>query len=147
MNRAETARVLGKCSAYDNREVGEAMVLAWHEVLSFVDYDDALTAVARHYAVSRDWLMPVDVIEHVTDIREERAAAERAERAEMMRRQTAEICGPPGEPARTSDRSAELLAQLRRTLPPGRPEKLRGPAWRAKNPGLRDGGQSEVDGA
>lgn len=143
MNRAETARLLAKVRAYDNRDVGEATVYAWHEALSDVDFADACEAVRRHYRVSREWLMPVDVLDHADTIGEERAKRERDERAERMRAETLAIQGPPPERV-TSDRSAELIAQLRRTLRPGDPAALRGPAWRARNPGLRP---STRDGA
>lgn len=141
MNRAETARLLSKCAAYDNRTVSEAAAMAWAESLSDVDFGDALEAVARHYAVSTTWIMPADVREHAEAIAEEREAEERRQRYEQMKALT-----PTPEPARTTDRSAELIAMLRRTLPAGRPDKLRGPAWRAKHPGeLR--GPSTSDGA
>jgi hypothetical protein len=117
------------------------MVMAWADALSDVDFADALEAVTRHYRVSRAWMMPVDVVDHVETIAEEREAAERAARYASMRAIT-----PTAEPVRTTDRSAELRALLRRSLPPGRPDKLRGPAWRAANPGLRDG-PSTRDGA
>lgn len=49
MNQSDTARVLAKIAAFDQRTVGEADVRAWHEVLGDLDYADVLTAVTEHY--------------------------------------------------------------------------------------------------
>lgn len=73
MTPADTARVLAKASAYDLRTVGEADVLAWHEVLADIEYTDALAAVTRHYRNRTDRLMPAHIREHVREIRAERA--------------------------------------------------------------------------
>lgn len=61
MMASEVAELLGRIAAYDRRTLGEADVLAWHEVLRDIAYDDALAAVVEHFKISREWLMPVDV--------------------------------------------------------------------------------------
>jgi hypothetical protein len=64
--------VLTKAAAFDQRTVGHADVLAWHEVLGRLDRDDALTAVTRHYTESRERVMPADVVRLARVVREER---------------------------------------------------------------------------
>jgi hypothetical protein len=75
MTPAEVAKVLTKASAYDLRTVGQADVIAWHEALSDIELADALEAVARHFRLSTDRLMPAHVRQLVRDIRDERLRA------------------------------------------------------------------------
>ena len=49
MNRAETARLLGFCAANDQRTVGEADVLAWHDMLGPIAFARAWEAARAHY--------------------------------------------------------------------------------------------------
>lgn len=76
MNLAETAVLLAKAAAVDQRTVGEADVRAWQEILAAVDLPDALTAVTRHYAETADRLMPAHVIRHAKAIRADRQRLE-----------------------------------------------------------------------
>jgi hypothetical protein len=71
---AETARLLAAAQAFDRRTVGEMDVIAWHKAIGALDFTDAVEAVARHYAESRDWIMPSDVAAGVRAIRNERAS-------------------------------------------------------------------------
>jgi hypothetical protein len=65
--------VLAKAAAFDNRTVGKADVLAWHEVIGDLDRDDALAAVARFYgAVTERRIMPGDVRTLAGEIQRER---------------------------------------------------------------------------
>jgi len=48
MNVRETARVLAKAAAVDNRDVSEVNVMAWHEIIGDLDLAECLEAVARH---------------------------------------------------------------------------------------------------
>lgn len=79
MTPAETAKLLAKASAFDQRTVGTADVAAWHEVLADVDFTDALVAVSRHYAEHVERLMPAHVRAHVKTIRAQRRAVEHHE--------------------------------------------------------------------
>lgn len=74
MNPPDVAKLLALAAAYDQRTVGEADVLAWHELLTRTSLADAIEVVKSHYATQRDRLMPVDVIEGVRRIRGERIA-------------------------------------------------------------------------
>lgn len=48
MNVQQTAAVLAKAAAVDNRDVGQAAVMAWHEIIGDLDLAECLEAVARH---------------------------------------------------------------------------------------------------
>ncbi len=76
MTPEDVIDVLAKAAAFDQRTVGQADVLAWHEILHRVDRVDALSAVTRHYAESRDRLMPADVVRlgRIARLDRERAA-------------------------------------------------------------------------
>lgn len=121
MTPGETAKLLAKASAFDQRTVGKADVAAWHEVLQDVDFGDALAAVSRHYAEHTDRLMPAHVRRLAVEIdRERRRVVREAREAEAVQIEAA-------EPSR-HDRSAEvyeLLAELRDRLPKGDRDKLR----------------------
>ncbi|MCR6649747.1 MAG: hypothetical protein NVV70_17010 [Cellulomonas sp.] len=75
MNAAEAALLLSMASAYDNRTVSEITARAWAEALSDVDVTDAKTVLVEHYRQSRVWLMPVDILDGVRDIRRARLRA------------------------------------------------------------------------
>lgn len=119
MNKAETARVLGKAAAFDRRTVGEVEVRAWHEALSDVDYPDALEAVTMHYTTSTDFLMPMHIRRNVDEIYRRHRAERNAEAHQRVIDAQPHSFGSP----------TALIAALRATLPPGRPDKLRGPHW------------------
>lgn len=76
MNRTEVATVLIKVTAFDLRTVGEADVLAWHEVLADVDLADALAAVTRHYRDSTDRIMPAHVRRLARAVKDDRRRLE-----------------------------------------------------------------------
>lgn len=76
MTPEDVVDVLSKCSAFDQRTVGEVDVIAWHEILGRVDREDALAAVARHYADSRDRAMPADILKLSRVARDERKRIE-----------------------------------------------------------------------
>lgn len=61
MTPAEVARVLAKASAFDQRTVGQADVLAWHEVLGDLAFADAMAAVSKHYADRTERIMPAHI--------------------------------------------------------------------------------------
>lgn len=65
MNPAQVAAVLGKAQIFDNREVSQPVILAWHEILAPYDYQLALDAVAAHYADGHRWIMPSHIVTYV----------------------------------------------------------------------------------
>lgn len=68
--------VLAKAALIDMRTIGEEEVMAWHEIVHRIDFADALAALRRHHAETRDRLMPADLLRHAKAIREERARLE-----------------------------------------------------------------------
>jgi hypothetical protein len=78
MTPEDVIDVLAKAAAFDQRTVGQADILAWHEILQKLDRADALAAVTRHYAESRERLMPADVLRHARSLREDRRGREKA---------------------------------------------------------------------
>lgn len=75
MNRQEVTALLALMSARDGRTVGQTEVEAWHEDLGRWDFATAREAVHRHYASTRDFARPFDVIKLIRAIRGERLAA------------------------------------------------------------------------
>lgn len=122
MNRAQIAALLGLAAARDYRKVGETDVLAWHEDLHDLDFDDAREAVSRHYRESTERLMPAHVRRIVAQIARERRQAEREQRERLAIETEAASRGP------VTDRSADVgafVAQVRQVLPEGDPDALR----------------------
>lgn len=129
MKISETAEVLTKIAAYDRRTLGDADVIAWHDLIDDLDRDDALEAVKRWYSKSADWMMPAHLRSLVRDIVEERERAARSTgwapgqagvpKAEAM----PEIAGPVAEGDLKPEIRA-LLASVRDMLPEGSREKL-----------------------
>lgn len=73
----DTARVLAKIAAFDQRTVGAADIAAWHEVLGHLDLVDCLNAVALHYREQSARAMPADIRRLTLAIRDTRQATER----------------------------------------------------------------------
>jgi hypothetical protein len=84
VTRAETAAVLTLAATFDRRSVGDADVLAWHDVLADITLEEARDAVKAHYARSREWLMPADVRAFVLDARRHAADARHDTRVRRM---------------------------------------------------------------
>lgn len=65
MNIAETSMVLAKIQAFDNRNVDDATVIAWQEVLERHTLTDALVAVSDYFRVNSAWIMPAHIVDRV----------------------------------------------------------------------------------
>lgn len=72
MRIMDTAQVLAKIQAYSNRNVDEAVITVWHEILEPLELQDCLRAVTDHYRDSKEWLMPSDIVSRVRTYREAR---------------------------------------------------------------------------
>lgn len=72
MNILETTQVLAKIQAFTTRKVDEAVIMAWHEVLAPCNADDCLKAVSEYFTRSKEWIMPVDILDLVKGYRGER---------------------------------------------------------------------------
>lgn len=128
MTPGDTARVLAKAAAFDQRTVGAADVAAWHEALSDLDAADALIAVTRHYSTNEQRIMPV----HVRRLAREVARARREAIERDAARRSIEAYRATAGPL--TDRSAEVRAfvnEIRDVLPDGDREALmpRRVAW------------------
>lgn len=128
MTPGDTARVLTKAAAFDQRTIGETDVMAWHEALADLDAADALAAISRHYATSEQRIMPVHVRRIAVEIGRERRRALREAEEHRAIAAYAEQAGP------LTDRSAEIqqfVGQVRDVLPEGDREALhpRTVAW------------------
>jgi hypothetical protein len=75
MTPADAAEILGTAAAFDRRTVGKADAHAWADALAGVRFEDAIAAVKHHYATSREFIYPSDVLAIVKAIRAERVRA------------------------------------------------------------------------
>lgn len=80
MTPGDTGRVLAAIAARDQRTVGHADVLAWHEDIGDLDYADALAGVSHHFRTCDARIMPVHIRRY--------AVARAAERRDADRRLT-----------------------------------------------------------
>ncbi len=116
MNLEETGAVLGKAAAFDNRTIGQASLLAWHEVLGDLDLGDCLDAIAQHHRESTEYLMPAHIRRRALKLRADRRDRERSDQQRHAIEAYAATAGP------LTDRSAEIQAfvhQVRDVLPEG----------------------------
>lgn len=72
MRIEETSALLAKIQAFDNRNVDEAVLSAWFEVLEPHTLPDCLAAVTDYYRTNTGWIMPAHVVERVRLVEEER---------------------------------------------------------------------------
>ncbi|MDQ0854812.1 hypothetical protein QFZ79_002923 [Arthrobacter sp. V4I6] len=73
MNIIETGMVLAKIQAFDNRNVDDATILAWQEVLEPHTVQDALAAVSAYFRTNASWIMPSHIVDRVRDVEQARA--------------------------------------------------------------------------
>lgn len=128
MNIEQTAVVLAKVAALDNRTDTDSAVLAWHEVIGDLDYQDALRAVAIHRMESTEYLMPAHIRQIVGRLRKERGEIE-AKHAKQ--RELAAYAAQAGPLADRSEDIQGLVAEVRDVLPDGDVRQLhpRREAW------------------
>jgi len=122
MNRAQVAGLLSFAAAFDKRTIGDADILAWHEVLDGLDFDTARDAVKRWYAGHREPIMPADIITGTKAIgddpgrhpsaRSTREALEAAERAHIADGGQPLAIDAPFDAERSKARLAEALDAL-----------------------------------
>lgn len=72
MRIEETSALLAKIQAFDNRNVDEAVLSAWFEVLEQHTLQDCLAAVTDYYRTNTGWIMPAHVVERVRMVEEAR---------------------------------------------------------------------------
>lgn len=69
MNIQETNQLLIRIQVIDNRQIGDSTVLAWHELVSDLDYATAVEAVKLHQREATAYLTPAHVRAAVERIR------------------------------------------------------------------------------
>ena len=74
MKPTEAAALLTIAAAYDNRKPDADQAKAWAMALDDLRFEDCRTVIVEHYKRSREWLMPVDVVQGVRRLREKRLA-------------------------------------------------------------------------
>lgn len=72
MRIEETSALLAKIQAFDNRNVDEAVLSAWFEVVAPFTLKDCLDSVTDYFRTSTAWLMPAHIVERVRAIEEGR---------------------------------------------------------------------------
>lgn len=72
MNITDTAKVLAKIQAFNNRTFDQPAIQAWHDTIGDLDLTDSLSAVSEYFRESKEWIMPSDIRYGVKKIREAR---------------------------------------------------------------------------
>lgn len=113
MNLTETAKLLTVASTIDNRTVGNETVIAWHQILGYLDYPTAEAAVFRHFGESHDYLKPKHIKDQARRIRDGQARQQRMSR-------------PALEPPRITLNRAEFERQTQAAIEQARRERAHG---------------------
>jgi hypothetical protein len=91
VNAQQTAQVLAKMATYDARNVADVDVLAWHEIIGHLRYDDCLAAIGDYYREQSTRAMPADIRKLATA----RSAARRGIHDRALRQITTRRSGDP----------------------------------------------------
>lgn len=132
MNLVETGAVLAKAAGFDNRTVGDANILAWHEVLGDLDVRDCLRAITLHHSDSTEYLMPAHIRRIAEKVRSDR------QEIEFRDQQHRELEAYRAQAGPLVDRSQDIqdfVHQVRDVLPEGSIEALhpRREFWRREH--------------
>lgn len=74
----ETAQILALIQTFEpRREVGDATILTWHEIIGSLAFPEAAAAVRDYYSTQTWPVMPAHIIERVDRARSQRARDER----------------------------------------------------------------------
>ena len=73
LTRDQVVSLLQVAAAYDNRNLGQANIHAWHDAADRERwaFDDAVMAIKAHYAESTDYLLPAHVTQRIRGKRQE----------------------------------------------------------------------------
>lgn len=75
MTKAQVARLLAVCAAFDQRTSGEEDDVAWLAAIGDLDFAEARDAVIGYYQENRERIMPSDIRQRVRDVHNARLAA------------------------------------------------------------------------
>ena len=93
LNIGEVSVLLGKASLVDSRVVDEATVQAWWEILSHLDFRDAMNGLIQHRRESTEYLMPAHIVKQARKAKRERERQEK--RSEHIAIATPTRSAPP----------------------------------------------------
>lgn len=110
MTHTEVGNILAAIAGRDQRTVGRADILAWHEDIGDLDYADALPAVSRYFRENTGRCMPAHIRALAREIRRERTEAERNHLAIHPEDAPDRIAAGPTMP------TAEGIAMVKRAL-------------------------------
>jgi len=72
MDIKQTGVILAKIALIENREATNETILAWHEILSDLNYEDSLEALVQHYRHSTESCKPAHIVRGARAIKEEK---------------------------------------------------------------------------
>lgn len=75
MNIKETGMILAFVSLIDNRQVSDEAIMAWHELLMELEFEDAKKAVTNHFKESTEYIRPAHIINGARVVKMERKKA------------------------------------------------------------------------
>lgn len=106
---SDAAELLATAAAFDRREISEIDAEAWLAAfaaakLHDVDVADAKAGVVAHYAKTRQWLMPIDVIDFCKRLR--------ADRLKAAGNIYALVCADPDDQAAYQAEYRRLIAEI-----------------------------------
>lgn len=134
MNLSETDQLLTLISNVDNRNIDDATVLVWHEILGDLPYAECVAAMKAHFRENTEYLTPAFIRARARMLREDRS------------RGTAVAAIKAADPVRDltpEQRSARLQARIEACMEAARPgiERLAEKGWageiRETDPKLR----------
>lgn len=78
MTVEQTAQLLALIQTFEpRREVGDATILAWHEIIGSLDFQEAAAAIRDYYSTQTWPVMPAHIVERVDRARAQRDRDER----------------------------------------------------------------------
>lgn len=113
MNTREVQRLLAIAASFDNRNLGDAVLLAWHQAAQEArwTYAEAERAIVRHYAHRTEFVQPGHITELIKAERRDAMSRRRAlpdkppasrEHIDAVRRWLAEQLGWPSPDTKQS---------------------------------------------
>ncbi|WP_449281227.1 hypothetical protein [Leucobacter sp.] len=94
MKKSEVLKILTIASAFDSRRPTDEQIEAWFSVIGDLPFREAEIAVREHFRTSREYFMPVHVIEGVQAV-----LAEQAWEPPALTPEEQQLCAAAGVPA------------------------------------------------
>jgi hypothetical protein len=71
MDIKQTGIILAKIALIESRQATNETILAWHEILSDLKFEDAMEALVQHYRHSTESCKPAHIVRGAKAIKEE----------------------------------------------------------------------------